>query len=254
MVLTPEEIKDAIDKTCINAHEIANAASLTDTQGMKATARALYILSIEEYGKIGWLYWALSLKESDDEGWRLFWKAFRSHALKNEIGRRMARHLSTEGLLPRLSNFFELHFPFFAVTPGTLDRLKQAMLYVDFDHKKRKFVGPIDRAGGREIDNGDFFEEIWRLIRYIAYNREHYVFDLGVMTAFRKLNYQAQNVRHLAALIRLFYSCVLHHPTSMVQEKSLRDIVEELRSEHGMAPDALVEELSKLGEELRQGC
>jgi len=38
----------------------------------------------------------------------------------------------------------------------------------------------------------------------------------------------------------------------MVQEKPLEDIVEELSIQHGMDPDTLVEELSKLGEELRQ--
>lgn len=252
VVLSSQQISEGIEKACTNAYDLAQAAFLTDAQGMKATARVLYILSLEEYGKVGWMYWALSLREHDEEGWELFWQAFRSHPLKNEIGRLMALDLSTGGLLPLRSDFFRFRFPFFAVTPATLDRIKQTMLYVDFDGKKRQFISPIDRAGGSEIDNSDLFEQTWRLIRYIAYNREHHVFDLRVMDAFRRLNYQAKNVQHWATLMRLFYACVLHHPTGMTEEKPLKEVVKELRLEHEMGPEGLIEELTKLGEELRQ--
>ena len=164
----------------------------------------------------------------------------------------MALDLSAEGLLPLRSNFFRFRFPFFAITPATLNRIKQTMFYVDFDDSKTQFVSPIDRAGDSELNNSEYFDQLWALIRYIAYNREYYVFDSKVMAAFRNVNYQAQNVRHWATLIRLFYACVLHHPTGMAEEEPLEEIVEELRSEHGMDQDDLVEELTKLGEEIRQ--
>lgn len=252
LVLSTEEIKKGIDKACANAYDLAQAAFLTDGQDMKAVARALFILFIEEYGKVGWMYWALSLAPDDREGWGRFWKGFTDHSVKNEVGRLMALDLLNKGLLPLRSAHFGFRFPFFALRPASLDRLKQAMFYVDFDDSKRRFIGPLDWLGGSQMDNSDFFEQLRRLIRYIAYNRKNHVFDLRVMTAFRNLNYQARDVNHWAALIRLFYAAVLNHPTGMVEERSVEDVIHELKSEHGMDPDPLVEQLSNIGDEFRQ--
>ncbi len=251
-VLSPQQIGQGIEKACTNAYDLAQAAFLTDGQGLAAVARALYILSIEEYGKIGWMYWALSLRSDDEGGWERFWNGLTHHSVKNEVGRLMALDLSKGGLLPLRSAYFEFRFPFFAVTPASLDRLKQTMLYVNFDHNKKEFISPLDRPGGGQIDNSDFFEEVWRLIRYVAYNREHHVFDLRIITAFHRVNQQAHNRQHWAALMRLFYACVLNHPTGMAQEKPLKDVAHELKTEHGMDADSLVEQLIKLGEELQQ--
>lgn len=125
MTLTPQDVVAGIAECVEWAHDLYLSGLTLNHQGTIPSARALLILALEEYGKIGWLYSALMLPPDAEEEWGGWWESFRSHAIKNEVGRLMMVH---DGLLPMLTPFFRDRFPFFSVPPDALDRHKQAML------------------------------------------------------------------------------------------------------------------------------
>jgi AbiV family abortive infection protein len=142
--LTPQEIAVGMAACMESAHDLYDNGVLLHYQERPTKARALLILALEEYGKIGWLYRALMLDPGVEDDWRQWWKGkggFRDHVLKNDLGRMM---MSSPALLPILTSFFRDRFPFFAVSPRALDRHKMAMLYLDFDHSSRQWLSPTN--------------------------------------------------------------------------------------------------------------
>lgn len=249
-VLKPEEIAAGVVDCIESAHGLYESGVALHYQGLTAKARALLILALEEYGKIGWLYRALMLVTNSGTEWPEWWKGFRNHVLKNELGRVMMNH---PGLLPLLAPFFRDRFPFFAVSPKALDRHKMAMLYLDFDHGSRQWLSPSSYLNTYGIDNKPLIEDVEQAVRFVARNDRAHVFDPRVVAAYWELNSLAKNEPERFTLLRLFYGTILRAPTGQVQEQPLDQVVTECRHLFGGAADRLVDDWTKLGAALHTG-
>lgn len=250
--LRAAEIADGIKKCIQSAHDLYHSGVVAHYQDISSTARALLILAVEEYGKIGLLYWALTIPMGPphaDAQWNRFWKGFHSHELKNEVGRLMMVH--GDGLLPGLAHFFGHRFPFLAVRPRDLELQKQTMLYVNFHRESGRFVSPRDVFGSGTWDNRPLIEEVESLVRYVARNNQQHVFDPRVLKAYRELHTLAVDRSDWAALLRLFFGCVLGAPTGMATEVPLEEVVVELKKRHPEGIDGLVKRWTSLGDDLR---
>lgn len=242
--LTPPEIAAGIAECIESAHDLYESGVVLHYQERTAKARALLILALEEYGKIGWLYLGLMLPPGAEAEWREWWNGFTDHVLKNELGRMM---MNNPGLLPLLTPFFRDRFPFFAVTPKALDRHKLAMLYVGFDHGSRQWLSPRRYLSSHGIDNKPLIEDVEQAIRFVARNNQVGVFDPKVVTAYRRLNELARDEPDRFTLLRLFYGTILRAPTGQVQEKPLDRVVAECRQRFGDVADQLVHDWTALG-------
>lgn len=250
--LTSGQIAEAIQLCIKAAHALYESGLVLNYQGIMTTARALLILAVEEYGKIGWLYRALMLPAKPYIGWREFWQCFRSHAMKNDIGRRM--RAARGGLLPCLVPFFRDEFPFWSVTPTALERQKQAMLYVDFDWKSGRFIGPQIYMTTGGFENQDVVEEVEDLVRYIARNNEAHVFNPRVLEAYRELNAMALDEPNRFNLLRLFYGCILRKPTGLAEEKPLDEVITVLRQRHSKDAEAFLQNWIEIGATLHNSA
>src|SRR6266496_466367 len=227
--LTPQEIAAGMAECIESAHDLYDNGLLLHYQDRPTKARALLILAVEEYGKIGWLYRALMLDPEAKADWRQWWKGkggFRDHVLKNELGRMM---MSSPGLLPILTPLFRDRFPFFTVSPKALDRHKMAMLYLDFDHDSRQWLSPKSYLNTYGIDNRPLIEEVEQVVRFVARNNKAGVFNPRVVAAFRQLNELASDEPGRFALLRLFYATILRASTGQSQEKPLEQVIAECR-------------------------
>jgi len=254
-ILTPQEIADGIAECIESAHDLYESGVVLHYQGRTTKARALLILALEEYGKIGWLYRALMLDPGAEEDWRHWWgwkgdAGFRHHVLKNELGRMM---MNSPGLLPLLTPFFRDRFPFFAVTPKALDHHKQAILYLNFDHDSRRWLSPRGYLDTYGIDNRPLIEDVEQVVRFVARNNKARVFDPRVVAAFRQLNELASDEPGRFALLALFYAAILRAPTGQAQETPLEQAIAECRQRFGDAAEQLVKEWGELGESLHAG-
>jgi AbiV family abortive infection protein len=150
---------------------------------------------------MGWLYWALTLAHDAEHKWKRFWRAFYSHADKNDIGRRMLHHGTTPDLLIQIVHFFEYDLSLCAVAPKQLDVFKQSILYVDFDEDSGTFVGPEEHLAKPKIDTSSLEWELGTLIRYVARNQKHGVFDLETMERFQQIHSGTQDYSERTALL-----------------------------------------------------
>jgi AbiV family abortive infection protein len=251
--LTPQEIAAGLAECVESAHDLYESGVVLHYQGRTTKARALLILAVEEYGKIGWLYRALLLDPKADAEWREWWgrHGFRDHQLKAELGRMM---LTSSGLLPGLAVLFRDRFPFFAVSPQALDIHKQAMLYVNFDHHTRRWLSPKGYLDTYGVDNGPLIEDVEQAIRFVARNKKAGTFDPRVVAAFRQLNALASDEPGRFALLALFYATILRAPTGQAQETPLEQVIAECRQRFGGAADRLVDDWNKLGAAFQAGA
>ncbi len=243
--LTPRHIAAGIEECSQTAHDLYLSGVILNHQGMTTVARALLILAVEEYGKIGWLYRGLLLPRGPDGIWIEFWKGFTSHTIKNEIGRMMMTH--GDGFLPMLTPFLRDRFPFFSVRPSELERHKQAMLYVDFDAERGEFIAPRMPAPAREMENGVLIEEVEQLMRYVARNREAGAFEPRVLEAYYLLNELALDEPDRFTLLRLFYAAVLRKPTGQVAERPIHEVISDVRRRHPDEADQFGQDWTILG-------
>jgi AbiV family abortive infection protein len=248
--LTPQEIADGIAECIESAHELYESGVVLHHQERTTKARALLILALEEYGKIGWLYRALMLPPDAESEWREWWKGFRNHVLKNELGRMMMNYA---GLLPILTPYFRDRFPFFAVPPKALDHHKMVMLYLNFDHGPRKWLSPRGYLNTYGIDNEPLIEDVEQAVCFVARNSQAGVFDPRVVLAYRRLNELAKDEPDRFTLLRLFYGTILRQPTGQVKEKPLEQMIPECRQRFGGAADLLVDDWTSLGGVLHAG-
>lgn len=248
--LTPQEIAAGVAECIESAHDLYESGLLLHYQERTAKARALLILALEEYGKIGWLYRALMLDPGAEDEWQEWWKGFRNHVLKNELGRMM---MNNPGLLPLLAPFFRDRFPFFALNPKALDRHKMAMLYLDFDPDSRQWLSPRNYLNTYGIDNKPLIKDVEGAVCFVARNNQTYVFDPRVVTAYRQLNALANDEPARFTLLRLFYGTILRTPTGQMREKPLDEVVAECHQRFGDAAAGIVADWNKLSTALRTG-
>jgi AbiV family abortive infection protein len=252
--LTPRQIADLIEQCIQSAHDLYWSGVVLHHQDVPTTSRALLILAVEEYGKIGWLYRALMLPNNSPSEWREWWRMFKDHPVKNRVGRMMMT--AGEGLLPLLTRFFRDDFPFFAIQPQALERHKQAMLYVDFDRTTGEVVTPRRYMEQYRIENQPLIDEVENLVRYVALNQQAGVFHPDVIAAYRKLNEIATDESDRVTLLRLFYSVILGRPTGLVSEQPLEQVLQDLANSHAGVMDGLLAAWTEIGrrvhEELRQ--
>lgn len=246
--LTPDKIAGGIDQCIQSAHDLYLSGVILHHQGVATIARALLILAVEEYGKVGWLYRALLLPEKSPSEWKAWWQMFTSHVIKNEVGRMMMTH--GDSLLPLLTRFFRDRFPYFSIAPLALDQQKQAMLYVDFDAKSGEPIAPRKYAERHGIENILLIEEVERLVRYVAHNKSAGVFHPDVVAAYGRLNEIARDEGKRVDLLRLFYGLILKRPTDLVGEKPLDEVAEQVRQQHPREANDLIAEWSDLGRRL----
>ena len=246
--LTPSQIANGIEECIQAAHDLYVSGVALNYQKPQPIARALLILAVEEYGKIGWLYRGLMIHPEPGPEWADFWQGFMNHAIKNEIGRMML--MSGDSLLPALTPHFREGFPFFGIAPEALERHKQGMLYVSYDAGRRAFVGPRDDFAGNNIDNKVLIDEVGDIVRYVARNREAKVFEPRVLEEFHRLNMMARDEPDRYALLRLFYAAILRKPTGLEAEVPYDAVVANVRARYPGQVDGLVERWSAIGEQL----
>lgn len=271
--LTTDQIAEGIQLCMKSAHDLYTGGVILDSQNVRGLARALLILAIEEYGKIGWLYVALLFPEGPDQEWVHFWKGFYSHELKNEIGRNMLVHESTGYFLPPQVHFFRHRLPFFTVSPTQLEREKQAMLYVDFDERKGRFVSPrsyfeitrdwtkpvwpigyINQMEEQKAPNRGLISEVETLVRYVARNAAVNVFDRRVLAAYRELSGLVLDEQDRVYFLQLFYRLILRRPPGYVVDRPVDELITNIKARHPEEVDSLVERWLALGATLNGGA
>jgi AbiV family abortive infection protein len=267
--LTTEQIAYGMQLCIKSAHDLYTGGVVLDAQNIKPLARALLILAIEEYGKIGWLYLTLTLPEGSDPNWPNFWRGFYSHEAKNEVGREMTSHESTGNFLPVQVHFFRHPFPFFTVPPALLDREKQAMLYVDFDSKGGRFVSPgsyfeftrdwskvvlpmdyIKQQEQEELQkapNRGLIRELETLVRYVARNAEAHVFDKRVLAAYREFSGLVEDEQDRVYFLQLFFQLILRKPSGYQVDRPVDTLATLIRQRHPKEIDSLLERWTALG-------
>lgn len=178
--LTSDQIARALRKCSDSAYDLYQSGKLLNHAGPKTTASAVIVLALEEYGKIGWLYLGLMLPQDDDDGWGYFWDGYYSHRLKTEVAHEM--NLGRNNLLPATTRFLRHEVFSFSSTSQVLDREKQALLYAEYDSKRREFRGPRDYP----INNEGLVEVVENLVIYTAQNEKARVFDPRVVAEFQE--------------------------------------------------------------------
>ena len=247
-ILTPIQIANGIEKCIQIAHDLYMSGVFLNYQEPQPIARALLILAVEEYGKIGWLYRGLMIRPNPGPEWAHFWWGYTHHALKNEVGRMMLTW--RDSLLPALTPHFRERFPFFGIPPEVLEEHKQGMLYVDYDAGRRVFVGPRDNFSTSNIDNKILIEEVEDIVRCVARNRAAKVFEPRVLEEFHRLNMMARDESDRYALLHLFYATILRKPMGLAPEVPYDAVVANVRARYPDEVDGLVQRWSTIGEQL----
>lgn len=252
--LSPAQVAELITECLQSAHDLYESGVVVHHQGIATTARALLTLSVEEYGKIGWLYRSLMLAHDSRDEWTKWWAMFWSHTVKNEVGRMMMTY--GDGLMPILARFFRDGFPFFTIPPVALERQKHAMLYVDFDPETGEVIAPRKYMQKHGIEAKPLIGEVERLVRQVAVNEEAGVFRPEVLAAYKRLNEIATDEADRVTLLRLFYAIILRRPTGLVSEAPLEEVSQEVRRRHPEVADTLRAEWAAIGQQVRGagGC
>ena len=204
-----EQVQAGIDRCLKTAWNLYHAGVVAHFQDIPGPSRALLVLALEEYGKVGWLYWSVTLSTEDRGRWERFWAGFYSHRDKNSVGRRMLGHATTTDLLPTIVHFFEYESPFFSVSPREIDVYKQGMLNVDFNPAAGMFVAPEEHLANSRIDTSSLRDSIELLIQYVARNKKKGVFDLENIARFKEIHSAAKTNADLAGLLRSFQNDLL---------------------------------------------
>jgi AbiV family abortive infection protein len=271
--LITDQIAEGIHLCMKSAHDLYKGGVILDSQSVRELARALLILAIEEYGKIGWLYVALMLPERAEPEWAHFWNGFYSHELKNEIGRNMLVHESTGYLLPPQVHFFRHRFPFFTVSPTQLEREKQAMFYVDYDERTGGFVSPrsyfeitrdwtkpvwpinrINQMEEQKAPNRHLISEVETLVRYVARNAAANVFDRRVLAAYRELSGLVLDEQDRVYFLQLFCRMILRRPSGYTVDRPADELITNIKARHPEKVDSLVGRWMALGATLNGGA
>jgi AbiV family abortive infection protein len=206
------------------------------------------VLALEEYGKIGWLYLGLMLPQDDDDAWGYFWDGYYSHRLKSEVAHEM--NLGRNNLLPVTTRFLRHDMFSFSSTSQVLDREKQAVLYTDYDSKRREFRGPRDYP----INNEGLVEVVENLAIYVSQNEKARVFDLRVVAEFQELNLLAGSDETLRAkLLTLFYDAVLRTVSELVGPPDVADAESAVRATCAEEAGRVIARWRQLGDVLTSG-
>jgi AbiV family abortive infection protein len=250
MPLTPRQIAALVEQCIESAHDLYVSGVILHREGVPTTARALLILATEEYGKIGWLYRALMLPKDAFDDWKQWSRGFTLHVTKNAVGRLMRM---SDALLPTLARHFRDSFPFFSISPQQLERQKQAVLYVDFDHDTGEALTPRTSLERYGLDNRPLIEEVEKIIRYVALNKQAHVFDSDVMAAYQHLNEIAKDEEtDRARLLHLFYALVLERSTGLISEQPFDQIAHDVAETYPDVATELLSSWAEIGRRLRE--
>lgn len=245
--LTSDQVAVALGKAWDAAYDLYQGGTMLKHTGPTSTASGVLLLALEEYGKIGWLYLALMLPVDDEEGWGFFWDGYYSHRLKSEVAQEL--NLGRSDLLPAITRFLRHDMFSFSATSYVLDRAKQAVLYSDYDRKRREFRGPRDYP----TDNKGLLEVVENLVIYMAENERAGVFDSGVVAAFRELNLLAGSEEGLRAkLLTVFYAAVPRTAPGLAEPGGIAAAEAEVRGAYAEA-ERMITRWRELGDALTHG-
>lgn len=150
--LTTNKLAQGIERCIISAHDLYRTASHTSFSPPGAISYALGILSQEEYGKIGWLFWAVGLRTiNNQETWQYFWKKYTDHQHKIKIGFMLRHRATTDSLIPGIEDYFVAEYPLMPTSPAAYTELRESLLYLDYDHKTNSFLGPREKFGDKVL-------------------------------------------------------------------------------------------------------
>ncbi len=140
--VSPSEALNGLRLSLKNADALIEEAKILLGAGHTARALALAILATEELAKLP-RYAAVSIYAAEGR-WKQWWKYYRSHREKLEM-----HHLHTVLSIPEDLEGGKLLALIGDSMGKTLDRLKQAALYTDF--QDGKFVSPLDLPKAQEL-------------------------------------------------------------------------------------------------------
>jgi len=124
--LTTNQLVEGIERCIISAHDLYRTASHTDFIPPKAIATALGYLAHEEYGKIGWLFWAVGIPyRRSQKAWKLFWEKYKDHQHKIKIGVMLRHRTTTNSLIPGMEDFFLGNYPIMPAHPSVIKSIRE---------------------------------------------------------------------------------------------------------------------------------
>lgn len=242
--LTPENIAKGIERCIASANDLFNSAQILDLNGQKAVAHSLAVHAYEEYGKIGWLFRAVTIPyKNARELWQFFWEKYRDHMHKVKIGVTLRQRTTTGCLIPGIEVVFDSDNPFMPMHPIAFNEIRKSMLYLDYDKNKNEFLGPRERFGNR-IDNSRLINEhVAVLSSYIAFNKEKSVFHPSVLKLYNEIISSCTSRPEWSNYQRLFYHHIFKCKSGMAVEKDEKTIIDELNA---LAPERYERFASKL--------
>lgn len=175
--LSDEQIAMGLHSCYCNARDLFEDAQLLLKSRRIARAFGLCILCLEELAKIPLLINAVSLKRKEQKVWKKFWKALRSHTLKQNVWSIYGK----SPLLPesRRQRYYRDSYP---RNLPSLEKLKQLSFYVDFLN------------GGTAMIPAIFFEHMRGLVGFVFKMTE------DRLKAFHPLHSKPERSREAVAL------------------------------------------------------
>jgi len=102
------------------------------------------------------------------------------------------------------------------------------MLYLDYDHKTRSFMGPRERYDDKINNTSLFWDLLAVLINYIACNKQQNVFHPQVLRLYREIKTNCDSRSEWCNYLRLFYHYIYKCDSGMSGKTNLSNVEKEL--------------------------